>query len=96
MPRKQLPEFEKGKILAWSEDSVSNKEIGRRLKRSCSTIGRFLKLFKATGDHKRLKGGGGSEKPPGVKTVSLNGKSSSAGGSHRVTVFFENHQLAHA
>ena len=87
MPRKQLTEFEKGKIIAWSEDSVSNKEIGRRLKRSGSIIGRFLKLFKATGDHKRLKGGCGSEKPPGVKTLSLNGKSSSAGRSHRVTVF---------
>ncbi len=27
MPRKQLTEFEKGKIVAWPEEGVSNKEI---------------------------------------------------------------------
>ncbi len=40
MPRKQLTEFEKGKIIAWFEEGVSNKEIGRRIKRDCNTIGR--------------------------------------------------------
>ena len=62
MPRKQLTEFEKGKIVAWSEEGVSNKEIGRRLKRTHHTIGRFLKLFKETGSHKRRTGGGRKRK----------------------------------
>ncbi len=74
MPRKQLTEFEKGKIVAWSEEGVSNKEIERRLKRTHHTRGRFLKLFKETGSHKRRTGGAGSAKPPCAKTVSSNVK----------------------
>ncbi len=53
VPRKQLTEFEKGKIIAWSEEGVSNKEIGRRIKHDCNTIGRLLRRFKAVGDPKR-------------------------------------------
>ncbi len=68
MPRKQLTVFEKGKIVAWSEEGVSNKEIGRRLKRTHNTIGRFLKHFKTTESHKRRTGGGRKR-----KTVSSNG-----------------------
>ena len=62
MPRKQLTVFEKGKIVAWSEEGVSNKEIGRRLKRTHHTIGRFLKHFKTTESHKRRTGGGRKRK----------------------------------
>ncbi len=74
MPRKQLTEFKMGKIVAWSEEGVSNKEKGRRLKHTHHTIGRFLKLFKETGSHKRRSAEAGSAKPPCAKTVSSNVK----------------------
>ncbi len=72
MPRKQLTVFEKGKIVAWSE-GVSNKEIGRRLKRTHHTIWLFLstsKQMKTTNDERT---GAGSAKRPNGKTVSSNG-----------------------
>ncbi len=68
MSRKQLSDFEKGKILAWSE-GVSGREIGRRLKRNHRCIGRFLKHHKATGSIKRHPGGAGSAKPPNGKNT---------------------------
>ena len=74
MSRKQLSDFEKGKIFARSEEGVSGREIGRRLKRNHSCIGRFLKHNKATGSIKRRPGGAGSAKPPNGKTVTSNGK----------------------
>lgn len=45
MPRgKQLSEEEKGKIQAYHEEGLSNREISRRLKRSSSVVDNFLKL----------------------------------------------------
>lgn len=45
MPRgKQLSEEEKGKIQAYHEEGLSNREISRRLNRSSCVIDNFLKL----------------------------------------------------
>lgn len=44
MPRgKYLSDVEKGKILAFSEEGLSLREIGRKLNRHHVTIGNFLR-----------------------------------------------------
>lgn len=62
MQRKQLSDFEKGQIAAWSKEKISAREIGRRLNRSNRCIARFLKRFNATGEIKRRKGSGRKRK----------------------------------
>src|SRR5690242_13714457 len=38
MPKKQLTEFEKEKIIGFFEENISNREIAKRLQRSPQTI----------------------------------------------------------
>ncbi len=51
--RKQLTPFDKGQIVAWFADHVSNRQIAKRLKRDHRTIDRFLKLYKDTRSYAR-------------------------------------------
>jgi transposase len=59
---KQLSDFEKGKIVAYHECGISNNEIGKKLSRSHTTIGRFLKRYKETGSNSRKVGCGRKRK----------------------------------
>lgn len=62
MGRKQLSEFEKGKIVGLADHGVAMREIGRRLDRDIAVISRFLKRFRATGSVQRRKGSGAKRK----------------------------------
>ena len=50
--RKQLPEFEKGQIVAWHESGYTDHETGKKLNRWCTTIRRFLFKYYLTGSFK--------------------------------------------
>ena len=56
MPRKQLQVFDMGKIVAYHEHGMSNREIAKLIGRSESTIRRVLKKWKETRSIERKKG----------------------------------------
>ena len=46
MSKKQFTEFEKGKIIGFFEENISNIEIARRLQRSPQTISNVINKYK--------------------------------------------------
>lgn len=64
--RKQLKEFEKGKIIAYMDQKLSKKAIAQKLKRHRNTIHNFLREFKSSGKVKRKKRRGDKQKTSSV------------------------------
>ncbi len=60
--RKQLSEFEKGQIVAWSRDGQSGVAIGKLLNRHHSVINQFLHRFRKSYDYHHSPGSGHKRK----------------------------------
>ena len=58
MSQLQLSDFEKGKIVAYSDCGLSLREIGKKLNRNHTSIGTFLNNYKATGNYDQKSGRG--------------------------------------
>jgi IS30 family transposase len=56
--KKQLTEFEKGKIIAWHEVNIPKKEIARKLGRTPKAIRYVIKNFARHGTSQRKIGSG--------------------------------------
>lgn len=62
MVKKQISDFEKGKIIAWNSSNIGVREISRRISRSPQTISNFLIKYKDTGNKNRQNGSGRKRK----------------------------------
>ena len=72
--RKQLSEFEKGQIVAWSRDGQSGVAIGKLLNRHHSVINQFLRRFRKSHDYHCSPGSGRKRKTTRVLIASLSAK----------------------
>ena len=62
MSQNQLSDFEKGKIVAFSQCGMSNRLIASKLNRSHTAINKFFKHYNDNGNYQRKKGSGRKSK----------------------------------